>query len=174
VLAVALMATLITVALGFTYWQRTVNKTFTVLGIEAVIVPNEYNAYRLKQETTSLDSTNKVVLSVLAENYYNLWLNITYTSDAVGLVVTAQGQFVNVHWVGPTSGIIETFGSAFNVMGYTTYDETTKPNLMWANPGTAAGMPTGHGLLVTFALDTEGVTTPGDYSVSFLFEMGFV
>jgi hypothetical protein len=174
VFAVVLLATLISVVFGLTYWSRTVSKNITVIGIEAILTNNNYDAYRLKQETATLDSTNKVVISVLAENYYNLWLNITWDSDAIGLVVTAQGQFVNVHWVGPDYGVIETFGSAFNVMGYSSYNETTKLNLMWANPGTSAGGPTGHGLLVTFAFDTEAVTTPGDYSVNFLFEMGFV
>ena len=172
--ALVLLTLFAGVAIAKIYWQREATYNFTVLGIEAIMTEKDYDDYRNKIETSVLDPNQQVVISILAENFYTVWLNVTETSDATGLLVTATGQYVNVHWVGPSTGTFDLVGSPFNVMGYTTYNETEKLKLMWADPGAGVGQPTGHGLLITFDFDTEGVTTPGDYQCTLKFQMGFV
>jgi len=161
-------------AVSNAYWNHTLSKDITVIGITAIVTSNNYDSYRLKTETSTLDSTNKIILAVVNENYYSLWLNITYTCNGTGLVVSASAQFVTVQWQGPSTGSITPYGSTFNVMGLTTYNATEKPKLMWHDPGTSTGMPTGYGLLISFSFNTEAVTIPGNYRAQIKLQMGFV
>jgi len=170
----AILALVISLAGASTviYWSHTVSKQITIIGIDALVCANNYDAYRLKTPLTVLGDDNQIVLAIISENYYTIWLNITY-SGCPGLVMSATAQFVTVQWVGPTTGSITPYGSSFNTMGYTTYDAATKPNLMWADPGTGVGGSIGHGMLITFGFNIEGCLTPGTYTVNVLLQMGF-
>lgn len=149
------------------YWSRTIQHSVTILGIEAELLKPTYDDYRLKNVATQL-TDSKVVLTIYAENFYEIWLNITWTSGAEGLAVTASGEYVDVFWhAGDQRGHVDPIGDPFDVTGYHVIDKT---KMMYAYP---EGATWGHGLLVTFTFDTEQVTIPGDYTVDLLFEMGF-
>ena len=172
-LALVVAASLLTVVAAQIYWERTINYNFEVIGVEAVLVPKTYDGYRLKTVATALDSNRQIILTVISENFEDLWLNITQTCNCTGLVVTAQGQYVDVYWTGPSTGTIALVGSPFDVFGYHVVDKT---KMMWKNPGNTVVVPQphGYGLLISFNFDTELVTLPGNYQSSLKFQMGFV
>lgn len=142
------------------YWNRTITHEINVYGIDAeLLVPDVYG-YLDKIVATSL-TNGKVALVIYAENFYDIWLNITFTSAAQGLNVYAVGQYYKLTQPGPFS--FDPDGPTFDIMGYHVIDKT---RVMYGNPGGA--------LVVAFTFDTELVTVPGAYQVNLRFEMGFV
>lgn len=144
------------------YWTRTVDYTFTVTGIDAGLLVPTVAGYLTRQNATSL-TDGKVLLTVYSENFNQIWLNLTWTSNAQGLQVNATGQYYNLIQLWQGGWELIPVGSPFNASGYNIIDKT---KIMYGTPG--------YGLIVTFTLDTELVTTPGNYTASFRFDLGFV
>jgi len=138
-----------------------------VTGIDAELLGPDYDSYAAKTIATSL-SDDKVALTIYAENFYEVWLDITATSAAEGLVVTATGQYYEVWWQSIIEGQFLPVGDSFDVMGYHVVDKT---QMMWDVPSTTT---IGGCMVITFVFNTELVTVPGDYTVDLLFQMGFV
>lgn len=140
------------------YWNRTIVHEINVYGIDAeLLVPDVYG-YLDKIVANSL-TDGKVALVIYAENFYDIWLNITFSSAAQGLNVYATGQYYKFWQPGPFS--FDPDGPTFDIMGYHIIDKT---KVMY---GTGA-------LVVAFTFDTEFVTVPGTYQVHLSFQMGFV
>lgn len=159
----ALVIGLILLLLGFiggtiakVFWTQTIHHNLDVIGIEADLLVPTVDGFLTKAHATDL-TNNKVGLTIYAENFYDIWLNITFTSDAEGLAVTASGQYYQMQGIQNVP-----MGSPFDIMGYHVIDKT---QMMYATNGW---------LIVTFTFDTELVTTPGAYSADLLFQMGFV
>mgnify|MGYP001485340122 CR=1 FL=1 len=167
VAALIVALSLLTVVVAKIYWTRTLTHEFTVIGIEGELLRPTGPDYANKVVATSLVN-NKVFVTIYAENFYNIWLNCSWSSDAVGLDVNVEGQYVEILYV---SGefTVANVGSPFDAEGYHTVDKT---KMMWKAPG--VGVLGCGALQLTYEFDTEGVLTPGDYSVEMLFEMGFV
>jgi len=149
---------------GKIYWERQIQHNFKVVGIDAELLQPSLDGLKNKVVATSLDGNNKVALSIYAENFYDIALNVTWTSNAEGLNVSATGQYFR--WYIPQSSwTLEPQGSAFQIPLNTQY-VVDKAKMMWSSAGYA--------MILTFTFDTEGVTVPGDYTVGLLFQMGFV
>jgi hypothetical protein len=146
------------------YWQRQIQHSFKVVGIDAELLIPSLDGLKNKVVATSLDGNNKVALSIYAENFYDIALNVTWTSNAEGLNVSATGQYFR--WYIPQSTwTLEPQGSAFQIPLNTQY-VVDKAKMMWS--------ATGYAMIITFNFNTEGVLTPGDYTVDLAFQMGFV
>lgn len=158
----------ISYAVARIYWSRTITYSFSVYGIDAELLVPTGDGYHNKAIATALDANNRISLTIIAENFYNIWLNITWTSNSQGLAVAATGQYWTYYYshlaanpeYNPT-------GSPFDVLGYHVIDKT---QMMYHG-----GFDVNGGLLmITFSFDTELVTIPGSYQAHLLFEMGFV
>jgi len=154
--------------LALIYWQRSIQYHFTVVGIDAELLQLGWVAYTSKTVATSLDVDNRVSLTIYAENFYNVWLNLTWSSAAEDLVVDATGQYYLVYEDGGGLWHYEAQGDSFSIMGYNVVDKT---RMMWS-PSTKT-KPAGGLLMITFGFDTELVTIAGEYTVELLFQMGF-
>jgi hypothetical protein len=142
------------------YWSRTIVHEINVYGINAELLKPDVHGYLDKYVATSLYG-GQVALVINAENFYDVWLNVTFSSAAAGLQVHATGQYYLCSaWTGPFT--FDPQGSTFDVTGYHVIDKT---KMMYANGGA---------LVISFAFDTELVTLPGSYTVNLRFEMGFV
>jgi hypothetical protein len=166
---VMLLATLmVTTVLALVYWSRTIHHSLTVIGINAELLQNTGTSYLNKIVAVDVDSNGKVLLTIYSENFYNVWLNLTFTSDAVGLDIQCTGQYVEVQY-NTGNYIIVPVGSPIpNFMGYHVIDKT---QMMYKTPDTGV---TGGALQLAFIFDTETVTMPGEYTADLLFQMGFV
>ena len=167
VAALIMALSCLTVVIAKIYWTRTLTHDFTVIGIEAELLKPTGNDYLNKVVATALVDYKTFVV-IYAENFYNVWLNCTWTSDAVGLDVNVEGQYVSIEYSGGVYNV-NPVGSPFDCEGYVEVDKT---KMMWKAPG--VGILGCGALQLTFDFDTEGVLTPSDYSCSMLFEMGFV
>jgi len=172
VLAILALAVTLVSASTVIFWSHTTTKDLTVLGISSVFTPYTYDGYRLKTDLTVLPTSNQGILSVLAENFYGLWTNLTFAGP-VGLIVTCTGQYVDIYWTGPSTGTIQLVGTAFEMMGYHEFNETEKAKLKWTDPGTTvkSPQPHGYGILLTYSFDTEDVL-PGTYTINLKIDMG--
>ena len=172
VLAILALAVTLVSGASVIYWTHSATKDITVLGISSVFTPYTYDGYRLKTDLTVLPTSNQGILSVLAENFYGLWTNLTFAGP-VGLIVTCTGQYVDVYWTGPSTGTIQLAGTAFEMTGYHEFNETEKAKLKWTDPGTSvkSPLPHGYGILLTYSFDTESVS-PGTYTVNLKIDMG--
>lgn len=140
------------------YWTRTIRHGISVTGISAELLGTTRDHYVGKVPATDLIN-NQVRFTIYAENFYNIWLNITFTSDAEGLVVDATGQYQHYD---SSSWVFSNVGSPIVLNGYTVIDKT---QVMYATSGS---------LLISFSFNTEGVTLPGNYNVDLLFQAGYV
>ncbi len=173
VVAVILAASVITYVVATIYWQRQVSVSFDVHGINAGLLPVDYNAYRNKQETTNLDSNGQAQITIFFENFYVIWLNTTFTTDAVGLTPILQGQYVawTWTWIGNGwAGVMTPVSEPFDITGYHAMD---KAHMMWTDPGINPSGPTGYALLVTVNPNSGEYPNPGHYSLTVTFQMGF-
>lgn len=152
------------------YWHREVSLSFNVVGISAELLQLGYENYRSKVVATSLDSDGRAVITIYSENYNQIWLNTTFTSNATGLIMNCTGQYVRYFW-GSGYGVVETVGAPFDILGYHVMDKT---QMMWKDPGYQSGGPIGFGLQVTIVAWAEYVTVPGYYEAQVSFDMGFV
>jgi len=167
VAALIMALSCLTVVVAKIYWTRTLTHDFTVIGIEAELLKPTGNDYLNKVVATALVDYKTFVV-IFAENFYNIWLNCTWTSDAVGLDVNVEGQYVSIEY-GAGVYQVKTVGAPFDCEGY---HEVDKTKMLWKMPD--VGVLGCGALQLTFDFDTEGVTTPGDYSCDMKFEMGFV
>ena len=162
------------------YFNRTIHHGFSVTGIQADVLNPSFAGYNAKQVASDL-TNNQVALTIYAENFYDVWLNVTWSSDAVGLAVTMTGQYYEAYWYngaglpGGSVGEFDANGTSFAVPMNTEY-VVMKHNMMWQ---TLVQPPTGTGnmggcLVLTFSLDTEQVLVPGSYDLALTFQMGFV
>jgi hypothetical protein len=151
------------------YWQRQITYTFETIGIDAELLEVGYEAFRTKKVATSLDSNNEVVLTIIAEQYYELYLNITWVCSVEGFDLTCTGQYLRYYW-GTGSGVVETVGDPFECIGLNAVDKT---KMMWADVGFQSGGPVGYGLKLHFNPNVEGVTKAGTHTVTITLQMGF-
>jgi len=175
-LAIFIVALFLSVALVYAgtqiYWQRSVKLEFDVKGISAELLQCGYENYRNKVVATSLDSNGQAVITIYGEQFYSLWLNTTFTSNATGLLMTMTGQYVAYQWVmdGSWQGKVTPIGDPFDISGYHEIDKTL---MMYKDPGHEPGGPVGYGLLVTITPNFEYVTISGHYEATVTFAMGF-
>ena len=166
-LIIAVLAVSCVAYAAHVYWSRSLTKQITVIGIDAELLKPDGISYLNKVKATALVD-DKVFVTIYAENFEVIWLNCTWISDAVGLNVDVQGLYVSIEYAGGVYQV-NPVGSSFDAEGYHTVNKTL---MMYKTPGAAI---LGCGALqLTFTFDTELVTTPGDYSVDMLFQMGFV
>ena len=149
------------------YWSRSLTKTITVEGIDAEILKPDGVSYKDKVKATALVN-DKVFITIYAENFVALFLNVSYTTDATGLNVLCSGQYVEIQYSAGTYNVVNV-GSSFDSMGYHTVDKT---KMWWKLPD--VGVLGCYALQLTFTFDSELVTTPGSYDVDLLFQMGSV
>ena len=167
VAALIVALSLLGVVIAKIYWTRSLTRSLTVIGIEAELLQPDAISYRDKVVATELVG-DKVFLTIYAENFYNVWLNLTWTTDAEGLDVNVEGQYFRVLLQGGNYNL-EYLGDPFDCEGYNVVDKT---QMMWNFPD--ANVLDAYGLELRFEFDTELVTTPGDYTCDLTFEMGFV
>jgi len=157
------LSTLAGVVVAKIYWSRQATYSFSVIGIEAGLLQPDIAGYRSQIEVITLSANKKIGISIFRENFYSLWLNITWSSNAVGLGVAATGTYY--YFVDPGTGwTMSPSGDLANALGYNVVDKT---KMLW-------GASYGYMLVITFAFDTEAVTSPGTYTVNLLFQLGFV
>lgn len=165
-IAILVATLMVSAAFGIIFWSRTIHHPLTVIGINAEILKNTALDYKNKVAALDVDTNNKVLLTIYQENFYNVWLNLTFTSTAEGLNVTCLGQYVTVDYIS-SNYVITPTGTPFEVMGYSVVDKT---KMMYETPDIGIS---GGALQLTFTFDTELVLNPGDHTVDLLFEMGF-
>jgi len=157
------------------YFTRTITHNFRVVGIAGELLVPSFAGYIGK--TVASDLTNeKVALVIYAENFYNVWLNITMYHDVPNLVLTVSGQYYDLWYSAgvypdPPIGHYEPSGSAFSFVNATS-QTVDKTKMMWT-PITGLGIHA-YCLVLTFVFDCELGVYPGDYSSTLRFEMGFV
>ena len=163
-------------ALALTYWQRSITHNLLVHGIIAELYQPNFDGYALQIVATDLSSTDEIALTILDENFYNVWLNVTWTSNAEGLEVNITGQYYDVFWYrsGNPGGVqhFDPVGVPFQFDNGVS-QIVDKAAMMWTPIVEASDPVHGGCLILEFQWDTELVTTPGDYTVDILFEMGF-
>lgn len=163
--------------LAFVYWQRTIQHNMVVHGIKAELYQPNFNGYTQQIVAEDLSVDNKIALAIIDENFYNIWLNVTFTSNATDLAINITGQYYDIYWrYDGNPGGVKYFGPIGTPFQFDngTSQVINKTMMMWI-PIVEADVPVHGGCLVlNFAFDTELVTTPGDYTVDLLFQMGFV
>lgn len=166
------------------YFNRTLHHGFSVIGITADILNPGFDGYDLKQVAGDL-TNNQVSLTIYSENFYNIWLNLTYTTNATGLRLNVTAQYYQVYWhttnvnLGWTKMFVPlespfeiTLGTPYTVnKTLMMYSPLVKPNL---SPGNGGDSNTGYCMVLSFVYDTEFITVPGNYDSALLFELGFV
>jgi len=171
-------------AYAIVYFQRTITHNFSVIGIQGELLVPTFGGYIGKVIASGL-TDGKVALVIYKENFYNIWLNVSTYSDAVGLNLTIQGQYWKAYWVGgsnpmtdPAQPYFEPVGSSFSFVNGTS-QVVDKTKMMWKYPqtdtsGASKPGPPEYCLVLSFNFDTELVLVPGNYSASMKFQMGFV
>jgi hypothetical protein len=162
-------SSLIAYATAHIYWTRTIEYDLgEVVGIEALLIDPTGESWHNKVQASTLNGQKKIGLTVLKENFHEIWLNLTFTSNASGLVVSASGQYYNcVKHTGAAYYDANPVGSSFNIPMFTAYT-VDKTKMLYVLDDT------GGYLQITYAFDTELVTSPGHYTANLSFEMGFV
>lgn len=177
VLILALLFTTCGVTLAFIYWQRTIQHNILVHGIKAELYQPNFTGYTQQIIAGDLSVDNKIALAIIAENFYNVWLNVTFTSNATGLATNITGQYYDVYWYhsGNPGGVkhFDPIGVPFQFDNGTS-QILNKTMMMWTPIVEAENPIHGGCLVLNFAFDTELVTTPGEYTIDLLFQMGFV
>jgi len=171
-------------AYAIVYFQRTITHNFSVIGIQGELLVPTFGGYIGKVIASGL-TDGKVALVIYKENFYNVWLNVSTYSDAVGLNLTIQGQYWKAYWVGgsnpmtdPAQPYFEPVGSSFSFVNGTS-QVVDKTKMMWKLPvpntsGSSLPSAPEYCLVLTFNFDTELVLEPGNYTSSLKFQMGFV
>jgi len=165
------------------YFTRTITHSFSVVGITGELLVPSFIGYTQKVIASGL-TNGQVALVIYYENFYNIWLNVSTHTDAVGLNLTISGQYWQAYWVGsdlpmdPAQGYFEPVGSSFSFVNGTS-QVIDKTMMMWRYPQKVTSQmskpgPPEYCLVLTFNFDTELVLEPGDYSSQMLFQMGFV
>jgi hypothetical protein len=144
------------------YWQRTITTSIDVVGIDAECLTPTIDGFRNKIATTTL-TDGKILLTVYSENFNDIWLNVTWTSNATGLVVSAVGETVHVYNKPYIDWVYELQGDPRDVMGYTVFPD--KQKVYYSN---------GMGMQITFSFNTEAITVPGHYAIEISLALGFV
>lgn len=161
------------------YWTRNIQHTINVVGVEAELIEPGCEGYDQKIVTTQLID-DKVGLVIVQENFYDLWLNISWTSDAEDLACEMTGQYYDVywHWHSPEIGHTPVFtplDTPFIISNTESIviDKTKMMLVPLTKPSYADGSH-GYCLVIHFNWDTEFILLPGDYTINILFQMGFV
>ena len=102
VFILALLFAVLGPALAFNYWSRTIQHNITVIGIEAELLEASFNGYDQKIVATQL-TNDMVAVVIYQENFNDIWLNVSWTSAAVGLDAEIIGQYYDVFWGWSTS-----------------------------------------------------------------------
>jgi hypothetical protein len=169
VLASILIVALVSVAFAssIVLWQKSIHHGMKVIGIAAILTPPDANSYVAQTEALDL-TNNKVWLSIVAEAYYYVWLNVTVISNNTAMVPSLQGQYVDVVY---SSGTYQytLVGSPF-VIPMDAMFQVDKTQMVFKVPGTGTH---GYALQLTFTFDTENCL-PGDIDMWLYFSMGFV
>lgn len=166
--------------IAVTYWTRTADYHFTVIGIDAYLLTPTFNGYRNHIEPHNL--TNKQIgISVVDENFYNLTLRVTQTNNATGLLVNATGRYYQVWYKGDgynTHETVEPLGDSFDIpLNGSVYliTESEKWQIMYNDifppPSQGSSSEKGYMMIITFNVNTEYVFT-GDYLMTCTFELG--
>jgi len=184
VFIVALLVAVAGVSAGaYIYWSRTIQYNFKVIGISADLLVPTFDGYDQKLEASNL-TDGKVALVILTENFHNIWLNVSYTSNATGLNITITHQYYKVYWL-PSGSVGIGWYKRFEPLNNTVYNDTpnqpfivdktkmTYVPLQKGYPDDPAPKNYGYCLIVTFTFDTEYITTPGNYGANLKFDMGF-
>lgn len=164
ILMILLLLDSVGYAVAVTYWQRQITYNFSVVGINAEILNTGPDNYGGKAVASQLSASNQIQLVIYQENFHSIWLNLTWTSNALGFQVSATGQYLSWYHNPYTWWESTPNGDVPDLMGYHVIDKT---KMIW-------GDPSGGALLITFSFNSELVTTPGSYAVILLFQMGFV
>lgn len=183
-LVIAVSALLVTLligsALAVIYWQRQLTYNFKVVGIEAELLEPTKNGYLGKIVAENLTVDNQVAVVIYNENFNNVWLNVTVTSDATGLACEITGQYWMIYdYFGGISHAwyFEAVGDSFSFENGTS-QVMDKTQMMWHYPqlSQVAGEngPPEYCLVVSFVWDTELVVVPNNYVATMTFQMGFV
>jgi hypothetical protein len=185
--SVALVSVLLASALtvyAIIYFSRTLSHNFSVIGIQGELLVPTFGGYIGKVIASGL-TDGKVALVIYKENFYNIWLNVSTYSDAVGLNLTISGQTWKAYYIGgsnpmtdPAQPYFEPVGSSFSFVNGTS-QVVDKARMMWKYPqtdtsGSSKPGPPEYCLVLTFNFDTELVLVPGNYSSQMKFQMGFV
>lgn len=166
-LVLLLAICLVTVpVLAKVFWTRTVTKTLTIVGINAELLEPSVDGHTNKWVATELTPEDKIAITIYEENYYEIWLNLSWQTDLQDLIVSASGQYYHCFVFGGY-GNYDPVGSAFNIPMDTQYT-VDKLNMMY---GTSED---GYMLEITFAWDTEACFELGDFDVALNFAMGFL
>jgi len=166
------------ITLGLVYWSRTIQHSITVIGIDAELLQGNFDGYDQKIVAENLVD-GKVSVVIIAENFYEIWLNVSWTSQAEGLDADITGQYYDVYWGWSTSQgnvpIFTPLATPFTIIN-TESCVVEKAQMMLVDLTKTPNSSGNHGycLVVSFVWDTELVTIPGDYTVDILFQMGFV
>ena len=163
-------------ALALTYWSRTIQHSFTVVGINAELYQPNFDGY--SQQIIAADLVDdKIALTILDENFYNIWLNVSWTSNAEGLEVNITAEYFECYWRRDGNpGGVQYFGPVGTPFQFDNgvSQIVDKAAMMWTPIVEVSDPVHGGCLVLDFAFDIELVITPGDYTVDLLFEMGFV
>lgn len=180
IIAVVLSITALVFASSYVYWSRTIQYSFKVVGLNAELLIPDYADYAAQNQASNLTSSNQVALTILKENFYSIWLNITAIANTSGVVVSCTGQYYYAQVNYGVSGeyTFVPYNSTIFTVNMNTTQTIDKVHMMYNTPslptgGATVGTP-GYCLVLTFSFNTELVTTPGNYGVALTFQMGFV
>lgn len=172
-----------TVMATYVYWTKTLEHNIVIKGIDAGLLEPSYLGMKNKIDAVDLTVENQVALTIYAENFYEIYLNVTVTSDCEGLIVTVNGQYYEA-WAEEVNDVyslpnFEPAGDSFNIPLNTIY-EVNKSKMVWLElpaideDGVCKGPTTDKSgcLVLTFNFDSELITTPCNCTTHLIFEMG--
>jgi len=179
---VVIIACLVGVVIGSVYWTRTVNLKFSTIGINAEClqwnfaagVNTAWSNYQSKNIATSLDSENKLVIVIFAENFHAIWLSSSVSgnwsvSNPIPFNITAS--YVSYQWNAGSGEPSITVGTAFHIgPGNFTVD---KSKMMWQPIVNSVGSPIGGGLLLQVTPLTGEYTAPGNWLANIILSLGY-
>jgi hypothetical protein len=153
---------------GYTtvYWHRTISHPIKIIGIDADLLQPTVDGHTGKLVATDLDGNGKIAFTIYQENYYEVWLNISLTTDCPGLVFGAvTGQYYHCY-MSSGYGYYEPFGDSFAITP-NTMQVIDKLHSMWGSAND------GYMLEIQIVWDTELCTTMGEFTADILFNAGF-
>jgi hypothetical protein len=161
-----LLAVSICYGLSTVFWHRTIDHSITIVGIHAELLQVGVDAHRDNLTATDLDGNGRICFTIYSENYYEIWLNISLTSDAPGLAFgSITGQYYHCRYASGV-GYYETVGTPFSITPGT-MQSIDKTKCMYGSS------QLGDVLQLTFTWDTENCLVMGDFTASILFQAGF-
>lgn len=157
------------------YWTRNIQHNINIIGIAAELIEPTFEGYDQKLVTTQLHD-GKIAVVIIAEDFYDIYLNVSWTCDAEGIAIDVRGQYYELYWFwnnaqGKHIPMFSPLDTPFIINNAEAWVvDKSKMMLVDITKPSAADSNHGYCLVVSLVWDAHLVTLPGNYTIDILFQ----